>query len=145
MGADFICCYIPAAKIDEDRKRRLLEIAAAEEPRDWEDSHYESAEDYGKAIAAAVEYLAGLPNRETVVIDFPGAEYPALLTGGMSWGDTPTDAFDHFDVILVHAPAVVELLERWARQDHREKRRRGSDGKCPPENETDFEQQRCEQ
>ena len=42
MGADFMCCYVPAAKIDEHRKQRLLEIVAGEQPREWVDYGYDS-------------------------------------------------------------------------------------------------------
>ena len=59
--------------------------------------------------------LARLPDRETAVIDFPGLTYPVLITGGMSSGDLPTDAYEHLEALIVHAPAVVEQLEHWAK------------------------------
>ena len=116
MGADFICAYVPVARLEENRKRRLLDIVAAEVPFAW-DEGYDNPEDCRDAVAAAVEYLAGLPNRQTAVVNFPGADYPVLLTGGMSYGDVPTDAFEQLEVLILHAPVVIEQLVHWAKED----------------------------
>ena len=118
MGRDFVCCYLPAARIDKARIRTLLEIVKAKEPRDWEDG-YETVGECRAAVAAAVEYLTELPNWETAIMTVPGAEYRVIITGGLSGGDTPTDCFDQFEVLILHAPAVMTQLERWAREDRR--------------------------
>jgi hypothetical protein len=34
----------------------------------------------------------------------------------MSWGDSPTDASEHFDN-LGQCPAIMELLLKWAKED----------------------------
>jgi hypothetical protein len=134
MGRDFICCYIPAARLDEARMRTLLELAASEKPSDWEDS-YETADECRAAVAAAVEYLTELPNRETAIMTVADAQYPVLLTGGMSGGDTPTDCFDQFEAIILHAPAVLEQLERWAKEDQEQGLGHGGGGATGSERE----------
>jgi hypothetical protein len=41
---------------------------------------------------------------------------PCLVTGGMSWGDLPTELAEHFSVILDCDPVIAQL-EAWALED----------------------------
>jgi hypothetical protein len=116
MGLYFFCSYLPAARLDEGRKGRLLEIVAAAGPIDWEDRGYVSPEECKDEMVSAVEYVYGLPNRETVVIMFPGAAYPFVLTGGMSTNDPPTDGYVMFEA-LWRVPGAIEQLAIWAQED----------------------------
>lgn len=45
-----------------------------------------------------------------------GMLYPLAITGGMSWGDAPTEIFNQF-VLIDYTDCVVELLITWARED----------------------------
>ena len=74
MSVMFFCEYVPEVTVDEDRQARLMDIAKAEEPLDWEDDGYDTLEDCRAAVAGAVAYLAEVPNIETQRIDIPGAD-----------------------------------------------------------------------
>jgi len=120
MGETLFFDYIPAAKLDESRKRRLRAIVAAAEPVDWEDRGYESAQDCRDEMVTAVEYLDKLPTKETLVIVFPEAAYPVVVTGGMASCDPPTEAYEKFNV-LWHVVGLIEQLAIWAKEDRRPK------------------------
>lgn len=45
-----------------------------------------------------------------------GMLYPLAITGGMSWGDAPTEIFNQF-ALIDQIDCVVELLTTWARED----------------------------
>jgi hypothetical protein len=122
MGAEFILMGVPAAEIDDARKKRLLEIVGGvtEDSEDCDFQNFEDVEEYRNALAKAVEFIGRADrSREVAVFGLPGAQYEVLLTGGMSWGDAPTDAFGSFEV-LNSCALLIEQLEVWATDDFRD-------------------------
>ena len=57
-----------------------------------------------------------LDSREVRTLYLPGLDYKCLITGGMSWGDSPTDAFDDFLGASSH-DGLFELLVSFAKED----------------------------
>ena len=69
--------------------------------RDWDEfaEYYSDGEDLKKEALDAIELaLEDLDCREVAFVDFGNRIY--AMTGGMSWGDSPTDTFAHFDVVM---------------------------------------------
>ena len=122
MGADFIFQALPACHLTEGRLAalRLLANTATVENDDLPYG-YEGEEDWRRALLAAIDCLAKDYDREVCrwdVTDDPHSplRFPVWITGGMSWGDSPTDASEHFDN-LGQCPAIMELLLKWAKED----------------------------
>jgi len=112
MGADFIYAWIPNCDITEERRKELDAIVeAVTEFPDFEDS----LEAWKGRLNDALDSLDG-GSREVSVLELPGADYSVLLTGGMSWGDEPTDAMRCFSAIG-DCNELFEKLAEWARAD----------------------------
>ena len=120
MGADFDCAWIPDARLDEGRIKKLLELAAREEPDEWDD-RCDSAEECRDWIVEAIKYLANVPNMGTSFVKVPGADFAVILSGGESGGgwDLPDINREMFEILDRHAPAVVEQLAQWAKEEWR--------------------------
>jgi hypothetical protein len=64
-----------------------------------------------------VDLLEGIHRRRDVaVLHLDRMPYPLAFTGGMSWGDDPTEMFDTF-AVLDSLEAVFNQLEQWAQED----------------------------
>ncbi|MGO8749596.1 MAG: hypothetical protein ACLQNE_26875 [Thermoguttaceae bacterium] len=116
---------VPDARIDEARKSTLLQIVA-ELPDDYFDvdewpnfeREAENVADCRADLRNAVEFLATARlSREVTPFSLPGAKYGLLLTGGMSNGDTPTDAYDQFEYIC-RCEKLFKQVEEWAVEDY---------------------------
>ena len=59
---------------------------------------------------------AEIERRDTSYIRLEGMDWTANITGGMSWGDSPTDAFDSMSAISDFDP-VYELMKEFSRED----------------------------
>jgi hypothetical protein len=136
MGADFILSSIPACNLDEARVKRLNEIIDGLEQADLEDAAYTALdceikdatdEDWGKCrdrLRQAVSELVDADGRREVAsICYEGMAYPMLFSGGMSWGDDPTEIGREFDLINGCDPLYMQLHE-WAIDDHKPKGKR---------------------
>jgi hypothetical protein len=82
---------------------------------------YEEDEDWRRALLEAIDCLAKEYGHEICrwdVMDYPynPLTFPIGVTGGMSWGDPPTDAYEHFNNLGQCAP-IMDLLLKWARED----------------------------
>jgi hypothetical protein len=67
----------------------------------------------------ADEYWNLTKYRDVVVLQPTGCRVPYICSGGMSWGDSPTDSFDVIEKMLVVAK-IFRLLYKWAKQDQKE-------------------------
>ena len=122
MGADFIFETLPACHLTESRLAalRLLANTATLENAD-PCGLYEGDEDWRRALLAAIDCLASEYDREVLrwdVTDEPDnpVRFPVWITGGMSSGDPPTDAYEHFHN-LGQCPPILDLLLTWAQED----------------------------
>ena len=105
MGADFTLATFPYFDMTDDRRERFSELivnlpaSETDEFQDWygldgdEDCSLEDLLD-------DIESSCSTVNRETCTIttyNDKGEKYELNVTGGMTWGDSPTDAFDAFN------------------------------------------------
>ncbi len=120
MGADFIASWItwPKEKSHEDfykeAKEKIEKITwdTLDDP-DFFDSFIDEddQETFQEDPKALREFLLGHldemfdTNRRDIGYGMAG-DHNILLTGGMSWGDSPTEVFDSFNIVVT---AVGEL------------------------------------
>jgi hypothetical protein len=105
MGADFTLATFPYFDMTDDRRERFRELivnlpaSETDEFQDWygldgdEDCSLEDLLDDIESSCSTVD-------RETTTIttyNEKGEKYELNVTGGMTWGDSPTDAFDAFN------------------------------------------------
>lgn len=118
MGADFIFTYAPLSDDKETLKEfvrhmpietlQWIEADAGdeyfieglyEEVEDDEDISDESAEVYNRYRTALIETIdhvhSGGERDIGMFYDPMVSPHPVVITGGMSWGDDPTDSFIH--------------------------------------------------
>lgn len=107
MGADFCLAIIPRCALTP---KRLAQLKKA----------IKSDDDYirnDKEIAIVLDkYASGelFNSREVTWISFKtGASY--WVTGGMSWGDAPTDVYDSISML----DQFFDTMERWSIADHK--------------------------
>ena len=142
MGADLYLSSLPHAELTDERKDELEEAIEKVADNDvlsfnkdflcmelpdlgaLDMAYGEGSED--KALAALVrEHIlvnacealecADDP-RDVASISYPGMEYRVLITGGLSWGDTPTESCRTFDACSGFEP-VWDTIEKWAKAD----------------------------
>ncbi len=105
MGADFALATFPYFDMTDDRRERFRELivnlpaSETDEFQEWygldgdEDCSLEDLLD-------DIESSCSTVSRETTTItayNDKGERYELNVTGGMSWGDPPTDAYDAFN------------------------------------------------
>ena len=125
MGAYMFAAGVPDARIDKARKAVLLKIVA-DLPDDFFDPEEWPSPEGGRSTAAecradlvdAVEFLViARQSREVTQFTLTVGGHNLLVTGGMSNGDSPTDAYDLFNYIW-HCKKLYKQLEEWAIEDH---------------------------
>src|SRR5262245_26796099 len=101
MGADMCLTGMPAADMTEQRKAALVTIIQAMRDDDpslvdvIESLFLDSAEEGREKLLAAVNELADdfSSRRDVTHFCLKAIGYPLLMTGGLSWGDDPTEAY----------------------------------------------------
>ena len=103
MGADFTFAKFPRFTTNDDRREQFRQAIQSAKPEDMEwlrDDYYwddESLEEIISDMVEAIEEASDIQTRETseyTEYDKNGNEIEMTYTGGMSWGDSPTEAFD---------------------------------------------------
>lgn len=116
MGADLILYTVPACGMTDDRRKvlsDLIEATSLEDTPEW----YDNADDYKGQLSDAIKhYEQANKYRDTALIRMEGALYPSWFTGGMSWGDVPTESCDEFSLLSDHNPIMTQL-RLWAIED----------------------------
>lgn len=120
MGYDLILTAAPVeADYGEARRRvgRLSELElreVAEACLPWfEDWPYEArAEEVRQAILGALDAVANPLPRDVAVLVFGEKSY--YITGGLSYGDNPTESFDSLELIRV---AGITDDDAWAERE----------------------------
>jgi len=126
MGADFMFAATPRFKPTPKRCREIKTFLR-EYP---EDELLGIVDDYSIlglddestpseirfAVYEAVLQAAEYDTRETSTLRMPGMDFEATITGGMSWGDPPTEAFD---VIagLENFVDLWDLMQKFSAED----------------------------
>lgn len=127
MGADFMFAATPRFKPTPERCREIKTFLR-EYPEDEligivydysilgldDDS---TPSEIRFAVYEAVLQAAEYDTRETSTLRMPGMDFEATITGGMSWGDSPTEAFD---VIagLENFVDLWELMQKFSVEDN---------------------------
>jgi hypothetical protein len=124
MGADFMYLTIPSAAMTPERKVLLDETIDHLVIEDFEEDWYFDVDDGDKTaldiekdyLKDVVENYADLGNRRDTgdIMDSDGSW--KHITGGMSWGDDPTDAY-HIFYRIVNVKKVYDLLHKFAIED----------------------------
>lgn len=123
MGSDFSFTCVPQCEFTAERKQKLLAIAAECEAKAEADDDCDEVD-----LVAAVEAYDSFENsRHVGTIILPPA-VPHFITGGLSWGDFPTEDFQSMDA-LVACQELYNELEKFAIEDRRELKRQKKKGK----------------
>ena len=108
MGADLCVDYVELKETEAEALSRLAKLVINEDTLDrfinnasyfeWEEEDFtpELAEKMRKRIADAVDVVYG-DRRDTAWLKIDG-DRTFAFTGGMSWGDEPTDAMEDFRI-----------------------------------------------
>ena len=141
MGADLYLTSLPHCQLTDERKVKIREAVEGVpdkevlafnsdyrfmELSDEKDPSSLSEEEHDKELAkevredileACFEVLDGGENpRDMGSLIFPGMNYRVLMSGGMSWGDPPTDSCDLFNRCQNFEP-IWDLLQAFAEED----------------------------
>ncbi len=118
MGADFIYSTVPKCVITDERLAALRSLIAGISDKRLDDTdRVDEPTERRNLLLAAVEVVRDANrHRASAAYWQEGASYPMWLTGGMTWGDDPTDLWGDFDAIN-RCGLVWEQLRRWAEAD----------------------------
>ena len=105
MGADFTLATFPYFDMTDDRRERFRELIVnlpASETDEFQDWYgLDDEESYNlEELLEDIESSCSVVGRETTTIttyNDKGERYELNVTGGMTWGDSPTDAYDAFN------------------------------------------------
>lgn len=120
MGADFIWFYLPAFKMTLERRKVLSDIIDQIDHEYDVAGFYDDEHEYRKDLVGALDEVANLDiNRQVDQVHFEGMDMSIWLTGGMSWGDDPTDISRVFFLLSEAAP-LWDKFEEFAREEMQE-------------------------
>lgn len=121
MSGDFMWGYVPAARITPPRTKFLRDLLKSTSVNDLDENSYseDDPDPVGSLKAAMQWYKVAMHCTETSVVQFPGMKYSIYLSGGMSWGDIPTEACGHMFRIDGHRD-LWKILEKWSKEDVKE-------------------------
>ena len=132
MGANFLYATVPCFTLTPERERQFTEMlnqhfadGTAESLRDRVELELFDEEEVSNA-ALAEHVVAKLQeadacrqrgSREVSYLSLSGMDYEVMITGGMSWGDSPTDAFDSFCLLEELPRDMYQQMIAWSRED----------------------------
>lgn len=116
MGADFCLTYVQVDCEDRDELNRRIDAMTIGQLRwlaeltydDYRDD-FEMAENMRARLRAAVEEVLFQPRRDVAMLILGNVTYH--MTGGMSWGDDPTEAYQY---VLLLGESGITLDKRTA-------------------------------
>src|SRR6266478_8073747 len=134
MGADFLMYSAPKCQLTPERlslaqgaiqgmtDRQILSSLEAFEGLTYaEEDQAEGCAEYRQQLLKDLEFYSDPCGPEVIDWTPPGCDRGFYFTGGMSWGDSPTEAADIFRR-LSSCPKLWRLLDRWAVADERQRR-----------------------
>ena len=129
MGADFTLATFPYFDMTDDRRERFTELLnnlSPEQTDEFQEWYGLDDEDsfHPADLLEDIETACSVCNRETSTLttyNDKGEKYELNVTGGMSWGESPTDAYDTFnragffeDVYNLAIDFSVEYIKMYA-------------------------------
>jgi hypothetical protein len=115
MGADFTYVLLPICNMTEPRIKKAREIINALD-FDSEDVQDITQMDKEAVLAIVEKYSTGYYEHHREVCRLHvRKDVKFYITGGLSWGDPPTSAYEEFNP-LEHL--LFDQLEAWAIEDH---------------------------
>ena len=123
MGCDLILYILPACEMNDEREKELYAIIDGTPQEDRPeyfayDSQEEGVTHLKDILASYNEYYG---RRDVVCCMRLGGKCEWLFAGGMSWGESPSEAADDFSMIE-DWPGIYAKLEEYACTDAAEKR-----------------------
>lgn len=114
MGADFTFTLLPVCKLTEERKQELVGMAKTVEVQSCLEDYFpeRSDEEWIGFIEDCLGQYKDFSRRRDVGVLEKGIAY--YITGGMSWGDSPTDSFDPMNALDI---AFGHIFEKWAQEE----------------------------
>jgi hypothetical protein len=115
--SEFIYATVPACKLTEDRVAKLLQLA--DEIPFPDGTSNEEMTDWRKIAKTTVNELVEIvngPSEEYSEFRIDGMNFILLITGGMSWGESPTDCCEQFTQ-LGDFPTITNQMLEWAKAD----------------------------
>ena len=106
MGADFTLATFPYFDMTDDRRERFTELLnnlsseQIDEFQEWYGFDDDDFTLWAADLLEDIETACSTCSRETSTIttyNDKGEKYELNVTGGMSWGDSPTEAYDAFN------------------------------------------------
>ena len=119
MGAEFILYTLPSCEMTTQRAAALEQCLAAVPEEDLAElaSEYGDTDEARQRIREAIGFVSSARGRRDVSEFYvPGMPYRLQATGGLSWGDFPTDAAGEFALIGGCRQLFAQVAE-WARCD----------------------------
>jgi hypothetical protein len=124
MGADLLLVAVPCCDLDRGDRSTVakalinnLTDAECESLTDnacqWDE---ETPQEIRRRLLHVLDQYDEGWGRDVSDFKQEGADHTVLITGGMSWGDSPTDAYDEMRILL-YFDALYDLLLKWARED----------------------------
>ena len=129
MGADFLYALAPMYRVTPERLSELrvaIYDIPAQTLREYDDAYClfgtDNSIEQREMLTAACLFLGEQYEgtcRDTAILKTHGMDWRAVITGGLSWGDSPTDSFETINMVAT-VEEVFELLKRWSTEDERE-------------------------
>ena len=131
MGADFLYATVPCFTLTPERESQFIEMlnqhfadgTDMDLLRDRALLERDDVDEVSNAalldtvLAAIYRVRASDGSREVSYLSLSGMDYEVMITGGMSWGDSPTDAFDCFCILEELPRNMYQQMIAWARED----------------------------
>ncbi|MCE9553861.1 MAG: hypothetical protein K8T91_10875 [Planctomycetes bacterium] len=120
MGANFLLYSLPWTELDAARQKELhdaVDKLTDDQLQGVADAVCLQVPTARAAIhAAACDYVKLNNRRDTTSCPPDTDSYWRIYTGGLSWGEPPTECCQTFEIIGACDP-LFGLIERWARED----------------------------
>jgi hypothetical protein len=122
MGADMTLHCAPACDLTPERIRRLEQVIRAIPDDDpdfcelMETLGYDDPE-YAKGCIIEKCQESQYESRDVTTLSLPGCPYNVQVSGGLSWGDVPTESY----AVLEHVECCTQawqIMEEFAREDY---------------------------
>ncbi|KYC52814.1 MAG: hypothetical protein AMQ22_00605 [Candidatus Methanofastidiosum methylothiophilum] len=133
MGADFLLMWCPYPEITEKRLEELKQRIKTLNDLDINDRFEDLVDDetgetdldaYKDLLKDIIQHFPDYEDYRECTTMIPHNSYRIILSGGMSWGDSPTNCYEDLEKIC-SVEKLWYLLEKYAVEDmqtHRKER-----------------------